>query len=50
MKRILKALLFFVLTGSVFGQTNWYQGTLEEAFKKGKASDKLVLMFFYSGG
>ena len=48
MKRFILILLFSVFTVSSLGQTNWFQGSFEQAQQKAEKDGKLILTFFYS--
>ncbi len=49
MKKFSVAAFVLVLTPLLSAQ-NWFQGTLDEAYAKAKAENKLVLLDFFSGG
>ena len=48
MKRFILFLLFSVFTLSALGQTDWFQGSFEQAQQKAEKDGKLILTFFYS--
>lgn len=48
MKKFLALAFVLVLASAASAQTNWFKGTLEEAYAKAKVEHKLVLVDFYS--
>jgi hypothetical protein len=48
MKKLAAPLFVLVLATAAAAQTQWFQGTLDQAVAKAKTEGKLVLIDFYS--
>lgn len=49
MKKLSLICIMMLLASSAFAQTNWFNGTFEEAKSKAQEDDKLVMLFFTGG-